>query len=149
MSNSVQADLRTSGSDLQPPKGRNTLHKSLLAALMAIATLGTAQGADELEITDRKLRNVRDAEYQVVRGRYQMSDGRTMDVVRRGHVVVVDLDGEDQTTLRASGPLDMHSANGRMSLRFEPRGTDDVHVVVTLYGSNRLTAQVLTSKPGG
>lgn len=127
------------------------MHKTLLAAMMAILTLGSAQAAGpSVEVSAQKLRSVRDYEFQEIKGRYQMSDGRVMDVVRRGGEIVANLEREDSATLRANDALNLRSVDGRMALRFIPNGRGDhVDVVVTLYGEAGRVAQVLKSAPGG
>jgi hypothetical protein len=123
------------------------MHKLLLAATLAAVAFGSVQAADDIEVSAQRLRSVGHHEFESIRGRYLMSDGRAMDIVRRGANVVVDLDGEERATVRAVDSLNLRSLDGRMVLRFTPaaRGNDAVDVAVTLYRQGRV-ARVLSSQ---
>lgn len=87
---------------------------------------------------------------QDVQGRYQLNDGRLLQVKQLDNKVMVRLDGEASVALRGKDLQSLRSADGRMALRFVPGAfTGDVDVVVTLYGANQKVAQVLTSASGG
>ena len=68
-----------------------------------------------------------------VRGSYQLSDGRTLEVGRRGRTVVADLEGLPTTELLAMSATHLRSADGRMNLRFDAARNGNVYgVTLTL-----------------
>jgi len=113
----------------------------LLLSITLCALVGLAHAAPQ------SITVVGDAPYQstladadAVRGSYQMSDGRTLEVARRGRTVVADLDGLPTNEMKAISATHLRSADGRMNLHFDAAQNGNVYgVTLTLKRSDGVT----------
>jgi hypothetical protein len=62
-----------------------------------------------------------------IRGRYELSDGRTLELSARGRQLVAHLDGAATTVLRATGAQRYASRDGRLQVQLDvqPNGSVD------------------------
>lgn len=92
----------------------------MAAALLSFGSLcAAATSPQEVQVAGPALRPVSDAEFQNIKGRYTMSDGRWLRVHRHGDVQVrAELQGENAVVLRVAGPNHLMSRDGSMNLRF-------------------------------
>ncbi len=107
----------------------------ILTALALVALAGAVQGAPErIEVTSPTPRSVTRDEVAAVRGYYDLSDGRTLNVRSDGRRLIADLGDLPQTDLLALTPTRMISTDGRLALSFQAAPSGRVYgVVVTIY----------------
>lgn len=64
------------------------------------------------------------------RGQYALEDGRTLELSMRGRELRADLDGRATTVLRAAGPAQYASADGRMRVQLKVHDNGNVSGLV-------------------
>lgn len=93
--------------------------KTTWASLALLALVGTAQAApQQVLVSGSTPRLLSDTEFDQVRGRYWMSDGRVLKLRRHGMRVRATLGDDYPVEVRALAPNHLVSMDGRMNLHF-------------------------------
>jgi len=100
--------------------------KTLSITLATLLACCAAQAAtNEVEVHGHALQRLSSSEAAELQGRYALTDGRVLEVSRRGARLTVALDGQEQMLL-ATAPLRLQSADGLLLLDIDAAANGSV-----------------------
>ena len=121
----------------------------LLSVVLSTATACAVAAPQSIDVVAPPTRAPSLGEIAAVHGSYELSDGRTLQISRRGRSVVAELEGFPTTPLQATSATQLRSPDGQMSLQFHAAQNGNVYgVTVALRGAaapNSSSALVLSS----
>jgi hypothetical protein len=99
---------------------------AILATLLACSAVHAA--GNQVEVHGRSLHSLSTAEAVELQGRYELADGRVLEVSRQGRRLSAVLGGSERALLAISATR-LQSADGQLTLNFDTSANGSVHRV--------------------
>jgi hypothetical protein len=103
--------------------------KNLSIPLATLLACCAAQAAgNQVEVHGRSLHSLSATEATELQGRYELADGRVLEISRQGRRLAAVLDGSERALLAVSATR-LQSADGQLMLTFDTTSNGSVHRV--------------------